>query len=342
METQEPRKHHYIPRFILKHFQSEDNLVNYWNISNKSLQRRNIKGVFMNIDMYRDEVQSSEDPTKIEKQFGNLETKVAALMQEKLLAEKQIVLLRKEMEMLRIFMTLLSFRANHRMDQYKEGKFDSLTNEILSEYQPDGNYELLWKRQLEVLSRCESYQAIKDAQEIDPAIKLEFMNELEGYYLTFVDARGGEFIITDVYPTLEICPGVLGGNIYLHCFFPLSPTRLMILNHIMFRKELENDELLQVPRSISNIDGNMIATPKVKYKYGSSYYHDPDDVFTYSIKNVYKDQVKYVNSLFLNEARVGVMFKDEDRVIDSIVEYNALDNVKQSFEELEKAITKED
>ena len=55
MSKQEPRKHHYIPRFILKNFNNENGQINYWNIKKDKLEKRNTKSVFMNLDMYRDE-----------------------------------------------------------------------------------------------------------------------------------------------------------------------------------------------------------------------------------------------------------------------------------------------
>ena len=38
MKKHEPRKHHYIPRFILKNFNDENKQVNYWNIENNRLE----------------------------------------------------------------------------------------------------------------------------------------------------------------------------------------------------------------------------------------------------------------------------------------------------------------
>ena len=334
----EPRRHHYIPRFILKNFLDEDNQISYWDIKANTLQKRNIMSVFMNRDMYRDEEQIRDDPTKIEWQFGNLEREIAKLFDEKLLQGREIRLKRWELEKLRIFTTLLSFRSNLRMEQYKNNQFDESTRSILLEHQSDGDFEALWKRELEVLSRCNSYEEIKQANNIDPIIKQDFINALQGYYLTFVDARGGEFLLTDVYPTLEICPTItMGANIHLHALYPLSPTRLMIMNHIMFRDEFENDEILEPMLKISQIKGNMIIPPKNKYKYGAKV-HDPEDEYYYRVNNVYAQDVKYINSLLLNEARVGVVFKDSSRVFDSIVEYNALEETKQKFYELESDI----
>ena len=79
MAKQEARKHHYIPRFILKNFNDENVQVNYWSLANNKIEKRNIKSVFMNIDMYRDEELNKEDPTQIESKFSVLRVKLLNL-----------------------------------------------------------------------------------------------------------------------------------------------------------------------------------------------------------------------------------------------------------------------
>ncbi len=68
--------------------------------------------------------------------------------------------------------------------------------------------------------------------------------------MTFVEARGGEFLISDVYPTLEIFPLQPNINIHMHCMYPLSATRLLLLNHIMFKQETA-DPMLEAMKSFS-------------------------------------------------------------------------------------------
>lgn len=80
---QEAHKHHYIPRFILKNFNDENGQVNYWNIEKNKLEKRNIKSIFMNMDMYRDELLNEDDPTQIESKFSVFECEIADLIAKK-------------------------------------------------------------------------------------------------------------------------------------------------------------------------------------------------------------------------------------------------------------------
>ena len=43
MSNQKPKRHHYIPQFILRNFNDEKSQVNYWNIETKTLEKRNTK-----------------------------------------------------------------------------------------------------------------------------------------------------------------------------------------------------------------------------------------------------------------------------------------------------------
>lgn len=83
MVKQEARRHHYIPRFILRKFNDDNGLVYYWNIKKKRLQKKNVKNIFLNIDMYRDESLHKDDPTQIETKFSVFEKEIAELIKEK-------------------------------------------------------------------------------------------------------------------------------------------------------------------------------------------------------------------------------------------------------------------
>lgn len=335
MNKQEARKHHYIPRFILKNFNDSNNQVNYWNIEKSILEKRNIKSVFMNKDMYRDESLDKEDPTKIESNFSKFEMEIAELVSNKLLKEKEIILTRKELEKLRIFISLLSFRSDYRMNQYKNKKFDEITKNILLKYQSDGDFEKLWKRELNILTTCRDYNNINNSDELDPIIKKEFFNELTGYYMTIVDARGGQFILADIYPTCEIFPSKIA-NVYMHYLLPISPNRMILLNHIMFKKELKNDDFYRQMISISKIKDDAIIPPKTNYE--NYPYYNLNDKYIYKAQKIYANTVEYLNALALNETNVGIIFNNSEKVIDSIIKFNSINGTKQKFFSLEKEL----
>lgn len=338
MAKQEARKHHYIPRFILKNFNDQNGQVYYWSLDNNKIEKRNIKSVFMNIDMYRDEALNKENPTQIESKFSQFECEVTELIANKFLNNTVIVISRKELEKIRIFITLLSFRSNHRMKQYKENLFDKSTRDILREYQPDENYEELWKRELDYLATCRSYSDIKESNILDPIIKQDFINDLEGFYMTVVDARGGNFLMSDVYPTLEILPLSDNISIHMHYLLPLSPTRMLILNHIVFKNCNNGNLFFKEMLRLSQIKGNAIIPPKNKYKVNGVI--SPDDEFIYNVKKIYQKDVEYINALILNECHVGIIFNNKEKILNSVISFNKREDTKQKFILLEDELCK--
>ena len=338
MAKQEARNHHYIPRFILKNFNDENGQVNYWSLMNNKLEKRKIKSVFKNVDMYRDEILNKDDPTQIETRFSVFEDEISKLIASKILDKDEITINRRELEKLRIFITLSAFRADYRMKQYKEKSFDELTKEILLKYQPDGNFEKLWKKELDYLATCRNYDDIQKTDVVDPIIKQDFINDLMSFYMTIVDARGGEFLMSDVYPTLEIFPIQDCVNIHMHYLLPLSPTRLLLLNHIVFKYGDNGNPVLKAMSYLSQIKGDAIVPPKNNYKVVGSI--SPDDEYIYRVKKIYQKDVEYINALLLNETKIGIIFRNKERVLSSVSSFNNRGDTKQKFTLLEEELKK--
>ena len=122
---QESKRHHYIPQFILRNFQDENSQVSYWDIENSKLEKRNTRSVFMNMNMYRDEINHQDNPTSIESTLAVFEQEIAELIKGKFLTSNEVVITREELEKLRIFLSLLSFRSNSRMEQYRNSNFSA-------------------------------------------------------------------------------------------------------------------------------------------------------------------------------------------------------------------------
>ena len=329
------KRHHYIPRFILKNFYDNNEQLNYWNIEDEKLEKRDTKSVFMGKNLYRDEKQFPNNPTIIEDNFSSFDNNICNLINDKILGKSNIKLTREENESLRIFITLISLRSEYRKNQYINGDFDSATKDILLGYQPDGDFESLWKRELEFLSRCREYEEIKKSDIIDPIIKRELLNDIEGYYMSFLDARGGEFVVTDVCPVLEN----YDSNIYMHMLIPLSPERMLLLNHIAFRKDFSDKEITKKFNNRSKITGDLIKPPKAIRK--RNYSQSINDEYVFTINKCYEKDLIYINSLILNEAIDGVVYKYSDKIINSIYEFNNRTDTKHKLDKLYNTLINE-
>lgn len=337
MANNEPIKHHYIPKFVLRNFCDEKNQLNYWNVGKSKLEKRNPLSIFMIENMYRDELNHAENPVIIENKFSYFEDEIARLINDKILTDSnKIILTRSELEKLRIFLTLFSFRSSFRMKQYEENNFDGATRTILLKYQQDGNFKDLWKKELYELASCRTYDDIKKNEKIDPIIKQDFLNDYEGYYISFADARGGEFVLSDIFPTSELYPLPQPFGVHLHYLFPISPTRMIILNHIMFKKESKNALKFADMLKVSKIK-EYIPEPRVKY-ITAQLIHDPKDEFSYNCIKVYSNDVAYLNCLILNEARTGIIFNNIDKIEESVNKYNSISDTKNTLTEFESSL----
>ena len=83
----EAKRHHYIPQFILKNFLDNKGQVFYWDIEKEVLEKRNPRSIFMNFDMYRDEVNHKDKPTSIESSLAIFEGEIATLIRQKFLKD---------------------------------------------------------------------------------------------------------------------------------------------------------------------------------------------------------------------------------------------------------------
>lgn len=89
------------------------------------------------------------------------------------MSANEVVITRTELEKLRIFLSLLSFRSDSRKDQYQNNKFDEETRKVLKDFSTD-DFELLWKKELRELAQCRSYEEIRKNNKIDEIIKTDF------------------------------------------------------------------------------------------------------------------------------------------------------------------------
>jgi hypothetical protein len=259
-----------------------------------------------------------------------LEQEVSEVIANKILNKREIKITRADNELLRRFLFLLGFRSENRKRQYRDKLFDPFTIETLKPFVKNDDYVDLWLRELNEMLDMSSFEELRTNKVISDVIKIDLQNELSGYYMSFVETRGQELILSDIYPTTEIFPidMTTKTKIDLHAFFPISPNRMLVLNHVIFRKDRKVDEIMiNTMKNFSKIGSTLNEIPRVKYvKRGTP---SRDDEYTYTVRKIYEDDVAYINSLYLNEARDGFIFSDFGRVSKSIKKYNDIDSFKR-------------
>lgn len=229
-------RQHYIPQFILKNFSFNDRgELFYYSSNDKIITKTNTRDIFMESCLYDSAKINSSDPSQIEKDFSKYEGEIAHLIKEKILHKADVVLTHAEAESLKLFIALLSFRSKRTGEKFS-GKLSDASKQMYSPYQPNGDFNELWKRNLRQLVNCRSLEEIMQKEEIDHPIKL-FMNRdtcgWYGTYLSFMEVRGKyDLVLSDAYPTTIFGDSIknpIVKNIPIFSILPLTPTFVLFL-----------------------------------------------------------------------------------------------------------------
>lgn len=227
----EPIRHHYIPQFILRNFacDNERKLVGYCDKENRLVSKREISEIFMERNLYRDEINYSQAPVQIEHDLAKYESEVAKIIREKFLDDCKIELTPREDNMLKLFFAIMSYRSIDAKEQFTNRLADK-SKDIYKYYQKNENFEDLWKRNLGHLVQCRSMDDVMKHPDIDMPIKLFMRRDiygLYGKYFVVVEAKEEtSFILGDCYPVV-----IFGDymDIVMYEIFPISPKRAVLL-----------------------------------------------------------------------------------------------------------------
>lgn len=251
-------------------------------------------------NLYRDEINNPDEPTKIEKDLARFEGEVSKIITGKFLDKDEISITLEEDEKLKIFFAIMSFRSRITSDKFGTGASEE-NKAFYSMYQEDGNLSDFWKRNLGNLINCRSLKEVWEHKEIDDPIKIFLHRDTcgcFGLYFVVAERRGPmDFIISDAYPT--IINGVTDWKLKLRIYsiFPISPDRVVLLTA---------NGACGAPKNLEIFSNEILRKPKL----------NPDrKSITIHTRKMYENEVRYVNSVLMDEAQEGVAFRDKGRTI---------------------------
>lgn len=296
----EPVRHHYIPQFILRNFCFDDrNHLFYYNKKTKEISKRKTQEIFMVRNLYRDDINNNENPTKIETDMARFESEVAPIITERFLNKDEISITLDEDEKLKLFFAIMAFRSKITSDKFGIGASDE-SKTFYSMYQENGDLTDFWKRNLGNLVNCRSLKEVLNHKEIDEPIKIFFMRDtygVFGLYFTVAERRGPiDFVISDVYPTIVY--GDMNGGMKLpkYSIFPISPDRVILL---------AANGVEGAPRSVSIFSDEVLKKPK---------FNSNKRIIQIRVKRIYENEVRLVNSILMEKAYEGFAFTNKDRI----------------------------
>ena len=88
----EPIRHHYIPQFILRNFACDKNgkLAYFCDKESQRISKHEVRDIFMERNLYRDEINEADKPIQIELDLAKFENEVSRLIKTKFLFERKI------------------------------------------------------------------------------------------------------------------------------------------------------------------------------------------------------------------------------------------------------------
>lgn len=299
IKLQKPNKHepirqHYIPQFILRNFCFDDsNSLFFYSLKDKTVSVKNTRDVFMEKQLYNSSFVNPNDPSQIEKDFAKYEQEIGYLIKTKILNKHEISLTLKEEASLRFFCALLAFRSKNAVDIFSNLSGESKA--MYSEYQNDGNFVELWKRNLSVLVKCRSFDDVVNNDLIDKPIKSFMMKDcfgIFGKYFVFFEKRGPvDFIIGDCYPVAISGSADSGLSLELISFYPVTP-------YLCFA-------LVNVGSEHSPCMLGLKKYLKTPWQKGG--------ILTYTTQKLYEHDISNINQGTIINSHFGVAFKNKER-----------------------------
>lgn len=322
----EPIKHHYIPQFILRNFCFKDKLLYYYNKNTNTTSIKRTDEIFMLRNLYRDEINYTDNPTQIEVELSKFENEVVRIINNKILSTNEITLSKDDENRLRLFIAVMAFRNKRAFKWFGSNMINS-NKEYFKCFQNDENFIDLWKRNLGYIVDCRSLQEVAKHDKIDlpfkyymirdgfidyegvdsdllkllinsPGDMLQFMK-----YFVVIERRGEkDFVIGDNYPPQVLGELDNGKSLHLYTICPTSPSRSILLVSMgIFNSpshlRVFEDKILKLP-SYDN-RGNLVIT----------------------VKKVYQNVLEELNNSIISQSVEGYAFVNKERV-GNVYKYN--------------------
>lgn len=284
-------KHHYIPKFILRNF-CFDNFghINYYDLGNSKISVKDISDIFMQRNLYRDEINHQDVPTQIETDLARYESEAAKII-KKFLVGNEITITERENESLLLFFAIMGLRSYSTFEKFLNSSED--LNKFYEQWQDNGDIVDLWKRNLGYIVNCRSLKEVANHPNIDEPFKIFMMRDVFSYsgkYFIVLEKRGGEdFLIGDCYPTV-ISGEVLNLQLHMYDYYPLSPDRILIA---------VSDGVVNAPQSVKKFKNDILKLPRQKS--GELIFH---------VNKIYEYDVLEINKDIIKNSEIGLAFRD--------------------------------
>lgn len=290
----QPLRHHYIPQFILRNFCFENKRLHYYDKQTGCISVKDTRDIFMVRNLYRDEINCTADPVKIEKDLADYEREIAPIIKERFLTEREIFITPEEDEKLRLFFAIMGFRALSTKLHFGE-EISKQSKKSYKQYQADGNILDFWKRNLGYVVQCRSLEEVLNHPHIDDPIKTFFLRDTFGYfgrYIAVVEANEeNAFVIGDTYPVVIQGIRPNGLPLIMYEIFPISSNRVLFM---------ANNGVQRSPKDVLVLRNFLFQPPK---------YMEEANMLRIRVRKLCTDEIQHINREVAKNANQGFAFR---------------------------------
>ncbi len=288
-------RQHYIPQFILKNFchdQRKDKVF-FFEVGENEYSSEFVSNVFMEKCLYS----TAENSVKIEESLARFEAEIAPIFR-KLSQDPEICLTFAEDERLRIFLSLLAFRAVNTRNQFVN--MSDFSKALYSGSPDNTGMRDLWLNNVHLLSQHRTIKEILTDPAVSSPLKNFIKQEFSTFYMCLLERRGNvDFHISDCYPVVMNGEVLLHGkvsNLPIYYFYPISDSRIIVL----VTNCIEN-----IPRSVAYLDfDKLLKGPKCSLDRTHLIFRPA---------RVYSSEVEWINEMIIKNATVGTVVKYIER-----------------------------
>ena len=290
-------RNHYIPQFILRNFSFNDkNDITYYDLGTKEILITKTNNVFEIDNLYKDKINYPDLPIQIEKDLSKYESEMALLINKKFLNDNEIIITKEEEDSLKLFLAIMAFRSVHVYEEFSKYLMED-SKDFYTNWQPNGDFNDLWKRNLGLLVNCRSIKEVMEHNNIDEPIKIFMHRDTQSYFGTYfvvTEVRGNKnYIIGDCYPTVRFGETRFDPKLHLYSLYPISPTRMIIL---------ASNGVDRTPQEFVLFDKKLLKKPFV----------DSNKNIHINVKKMYERDVNSTNKDIIESSKYGYIYKQNN------------------------------
>ncbi|KAG0300013.1 hypothetical protein BGZ98_009561 [Dissophora globulifera] len=330
-------------------------LIKVYQVENQTTELNDADKSYGIEYMYRDITE--DDCMRFENLLSKIES-TSSIFIRKIWAGEDLLLTRVQLTELKKFLAIMTYRSENRRNKYHNDTFNLQTRASIRTHMHHKNIKNVkdvWFDNLKWFIKTPTEDIMAEYKNAMMGMKdlrtraykgpihilelLDFGGACGSYMCIWEAEKGSEFILS------EGCFGAWEGDIRepFHTFYVVSPRYCIVLVN-----RLELWSLARYLPSRSWFEGNIHAFPDTVYKNGlppstpNANFFSPEDVFKYGRIIIPKDDVYFVNSIFLDAREKCLTYNSSVSMYKTLRYYDMMKKIRPDLIKVDRVHNAED